>query len=178
MLSGTAGTMQGWAVRDRPLLGAGKRHPLAPAQPPWAGTGSGKEPWGCCASGRPRAVDTGGDTVGSRRRGQTHLPGPGELPGGCFGIPSRVCRPRRLKSEDSAQIEPHSALAPHHLLPFMHSPCAGDSTCITPNPPAPWERWEVGDAQHVCWRGLGFEPQQGVVVHFTSCQDSFASFSG
>lgn len=44
MLPGTAGTVLGWAARDRPLLGAGERHPPAPAQPPWVGgTGTGEE---------------------------------------------------------------------------------------------------------------------------------------
>ena len=140
MLPGTVGAMLGWAVKDRPLCGAGERHPLAPAQSPWWGgrTGSREEPWGCCASGwgRPRAVDTGGDAVGSRRCGQTHLPGPREPPGSCFGIPGRTCRLCRLKSEVPAQIKPRSAPAPHHLLLSAHPPRAGDGPCITQNPPA------------------------------------------
>lgn len=143
LLPGTAGTLLGWVARDRPLLGAGKKHPPAPrlAQPPWVGMGSGEEPWGCCASGwgRPRAVDTGGDAVGSRCRGQTHLPGQGEPAGGCFGIPGRTRRPCQLKSEVSAQIEPRSATCSSSPAPLC-APTSGwgqpsrhpKSSCLLP----------------------------------------------
>lgn len=77
-------------------------------QHPWGSTGSREELRGCCASGWgwPRAVDTGGDTIGSWRHGQTHLPGQGEPSGECFGIPGRTCQPRQLKSKVPGQINP------------------------------------------------------------------------